>query len=54
MALSKLVKHSDDFNYFPKFKKLQDSVRTGKKVTILKGCVDGFRYFSLIYSYFVF
>jgi hypothetical protein len=54
MALFKLVKHNDNFSYFPKFKKLQDSVKTGKKVTILKGCVDGFRYFSLIFSYFVF
>jgi hypothetical protein len=42
-----------DFNYFPLERncwKLLDTVRTGH----LKGDIDDFSYFSLIFSYFVF
>jgi hypothetical protein len=40
-----------DFSYFPLkivFRKLLDKVKTGKKITNLKGGVDGLNYFSLI------
>jgi hypothetical protein len=37
-----------DFSYFSvrkKFRKLQDTVRTGQKLTFFKGSVGGFSYF---------
>jgi hypothetical protein len=46
-----LFSYLTDFSYLPLkiiFRKLLNTVRTGKKMTILKGGVDGFSYFSLI------
>ena len=45
-----LFSYLTDFSYFTLkivFQKLLDTVRTNKKMTILKGGVDNFRYFSL-------
>ena len=45
-----------DFSYFSvkkKFQKLQDTVRSGEKCSLLKVNVDSFSYFSLIFSYFI-
>jgi hypothetical protein len=47
----KLITTVDGFSCFPLnivFRKLLDMVRTGQKVTISKGDIDGFSYFSLI------
>jgi len=50
------LRYLTDFSYFPlkKILKVAEHCLNKSKIDLLKGGVDGFNYFSLIFSYFIF